>query len=80
MYFFVALPQEIYVLTDQFFSLKVLFNPVPYVIFASQFCTSQQLVLEQTHSPVGGIFIKVGDLISAPCVWYRKSIYTPHLP
>jgi len=28
-----TLPQEIYVLTDQFSSLKVRLSPVPYVIF-----------------------------------------------
>jgi len=33
MYFFVTLPQEIYVFPDQFSSLNIPLNPVPYVVF-----------------------------------------------
>jgi hypothetical protein len=73
----VTLPQEIYVLSDQFSSLKVRLNFVPYVIFASQLCTSQQWVLEQPHSPLRGNFIKVRKShISNVCLAQEVDLHT----
>jgi hypothetical protein len=45
--------------------------------FASQACTSQQWILEQSHSPVRGNFIKVRkSYISTVCLALEVDLHT----
>lgn len=77
MYFFVTLPQEIYVLTDKFSSLKVRPNPVPYVIFRIT-CLHFSTMGFRTNSQSGkGHFYKSWrSYISTVCMAQEVDLYT----